>query len=190
MAAVVGEVPDDGGLAELARQGCGLVVVEQGFHELRVRVEDTDRHASRVGKAEPDVVRRGRVAREESRRGAELDLVAGRAELVARLPGGGIRARKEFLWGMDAVAATARDGQDCQKGENPQLNSLLSGDGRESPGASVHLQFKNSERVPRASTCVANQNPARRNPLEGLGFGCGLGTKRQGTPLTNHATNR
>jgi hypothetical protein len=98
---------------------------------------------------------------------------------------------------MDAVAATARDGQDCQKGENPQLNSLLSGDGRESPGAAVHLQFKNvhlqfknSERVPRASTWLANQNPARRNPLEGLGFGCGLGTKRQGTPLTNDAINR
>ena len=125
MAAVVGEVPDDGRLAELTRQGRGLVVVEQGLQELRVRVEDADRHPPRVGKAEPDVVCRGRLAGEESRRRAELDLVAGRAELVARLPGGGIRAGKEFLRGMDAVAATAREGESRQKGENPQLNSLL-----------------------------------------------------------------
>jgi hypothetical protein len=62
--------------------------------------------------------------------------------------------------------------------------------GGESPGAAVPLQFKYSERVPRASTWLANQNPARRNPLEGLGFGCGLGTKRQGTPLTSDASNR
>jgi hypothetical protein len=91
---------------------------------------------------------------------------------------------------MHAVAAAAREGESRQKEDNPQWNRSYSGDGGEWPERFRSLQEITVREFPAHPRKFANQNPARRNPLEGLGFGCGLGTRRQGTPLANDAINR
>jgi hypothetical protein len=128
---------------------------------MRVLIEDRDAYGGGVGQAEPDVVGGRRLAGEKAGRGADLDLVAGRAELVARLPRGGLRAGKEFLRGMDAIAAATRDGEGRQKGENPQLNSLLSGDGGDMPGCFCRKLVREFPAHPRDSQVKTPQEETR-----------------------------